>query len=108
MILFHFFTDNDESNNEDLNEIDMDPENDLVTSNDKVQDGKNLDELPPFGTNTINKSQKQKKKLLLPEVIPSGDPSQFAMPIFLKEPSDTFLIKSKPATLHCRVAHALR
>jgi len=101
-------SDNDDSNNEDLNEIDMHPENDLVTPNDKVQDGKNLDELPPFGTNTINKSQKQKKKLLLPEVIPSGDPSQFAMPIFLKEPSDTFLIKSKPATLHCRVAHALR
>ena len=85
----------------------MHPENDLATPNDKVQDGKNLDEIPPFGTNTINKSQK-KKKLLLPEVIPSGDPSQFAMPIFLKEPSDTFLIKSKPATLHCRVAHALR
>ena len=85
----------------------MDSENDLVTPHDKVQDGKNLDEMPPFGTNTISKSQKQ-KKLLLPEVIPSGDPSQFAMPIFLKEPSDTFLIKSKPATLHCRVAHALR
>ena len=42
----------------------MDPENDLVTPHDKVQDGKNLDELPPFGTNTINKSQKKILKKL--------------------------------------------
>ena len=33
-------SDKDNKNNEDLNEIDMDPENDLVTPHDKVQDGK--------------------------------------------------------------------
>ena len=57
--------------------------------------------MPPFGDSASTKK-------LLPDVLPSGDPTQFALPIFLKEPSDTFLIKSKPATLHCRVAHALR
>ena len=110
MIYYRFyFPDNDDDTNEDLNEIDMDPDNldVLVTPHDKVQVQTSPDELPPFGTNSNNKSQK-KKKQLLPEVLPSGDPSQFALPIFLKEPSDTFLIKSKPATLHCRVAHALR
>ena len=56
--------------------------------------------MPPFGVDHTKK--------LLPDVLPSGDPTRFALPIFLKEPSDTFLIKSKPATLHCRVAHALR
>lgn len=40
------------------------------------------------------------------EKVNSGE--KLEIPIFLKEPSDTFLIKSKPATLHCRVAHALR
>ncbi len=44
---------------------------------------------------------------LFPDVLPSGDPSQYALPVFLKEPADTFVVKSKPATLHCRVAHAL-
>ena len=45
--------------------------------------------------------------VLLLDVLPSGDPSQYALPIFLKEPADTFVVKSKPATLHCRVAHAI-
>ena len=56
-------------------------------------------QVPPFG----GSNQK-----LLPEVLPTTDPGQSAMPIFLKEPLDTFLIRAKPATLHCRVAHALR
>ena len=89
-----------------------DPDSEVATPNKLQVNGigddsstTNSDQLPPFGT----ASNKQKsKKQLLPEVLPSGDPSQFALPIFLKEPSDTFLIKSKPATLHCRVAHALR
>ena len=28
-------------------------------------------------------------------------------PIFYKQPSDAFVIKSRPATLHCRVSQAL-
>ena len=28
-------------------------------------------------------------------------------PIFYKQPSDAFVIKNQPATLHCRVSHAL-
>lgn len=31
-----------------------------------------------------------------------------ALPIFLTEPVDTFVVKGKPATLHCRAAHALQ
>ena len=76
---------------EDLNEIRQEQDNVKSTS-----------EMPPFG---LEQTSSQK---LLPDVLPSGDPTRFALPIFLKEPSDTFLIKSKPATLHCRVAHALR
>ena len=89
----------------------MDPDSEVATPNKLQVNGgddsssTNSDQLPPFGTNG---NKQPKKKRLLPEVLPSGDPSQFALPIFLKEPSDTFLIKSKPATLHCRVAHALR
>ena len=45
--------------------------------------------------------------VLFLDVLPSGDPSQYALPVFLKEPSDTFVVKSRAATLHCRVAHAI-
>ncbi|XP_020279766.1 netrin receptor UNC5C-like [Pseudomyrmex gracilis] len=31
-----------------------------------------------------------------------------SLPIFLVEPVDTFVVKGKPATLHCRAAHALQ
>lgn len=31
-----------------------------------------------------------------------------SLPIFLLEPSDTFVIKNKPATLHCRAANSLQ
>ncbi|XP_078039879.1 netrin receptor UNC5C [Augochlora pura] len=30
-----------------------------------------------------------------------------SLPIFLAEPVDTFVVKGRPATLHCRAAHAL-
>ncbi|XP_075233698.1 unc-5 [Lycorma delicatula] len=30
------------------------------------------------------------------------------LPVFLEEPTDTFVIKNKPATLSCRAAHALQ
>lgn len=31
-----------------------------------------------------------------------------SLPIFLAEPVDTFVVKGKPATLHCRAAQALQ
>lgn len=44
---------------------------------------------------------------LLPSVLPSTNLTQSALPIFLKEPLDTFVTKSQTAEIHCRVAHAL-
>ena len=39
------------------------------------------------------------------------DPSDLIIdyddPIFYKQPTDAFVIKNQPATLHCRVSHAL-
>ena len=64
---------------------------------------------PPFGDPGSNNSNQNNKKLLPEKILsPSSGGEGAALPIFLKEPSDTFLIKSRPATLHCRVAHALR
>ena len=45
----------------------------------------------------------------LPETFPQGiDPSQYALPVFLEEPQDTYTARGAPATLTCRVAHALK
>jgi len=44
---------------------------------------------------------------LLPDRLPSGDPAHYALPIFLEEPADDFVVKSRPASLQCKVAHAL-
>ena len=44
----------------------------------------------------------------LPDVLPAGsDLVHLALPIFLEEPADAFIIKGRPAELSCRVAHAL-
>ena len=43
----------------------------------------------------------------LPASLPPGDPVNFALPVFLQEPEDNFVVKSKNAELTCRVAHAL-
>lgn len=40
--------------------------------------------------------------------LPIGEISNSDLPVFLKQPQDAFLIKSKPATLQCRVANALK
>ena len=36
---------------------------------------------------------------LLPEVFPEGDPSQYALPVFLSEPKDAFTARGFPAKL---------
>ncbi|KAF4523675.1 hypothetical protein B566_EDAN006045, partial [Ephemera danica] len=43
-------------------------------------------------------------------VAPSAAPAipHSSLPVFLEEPTDTYVVKSKPATLHCRAAHALQ
>ncbi len=44
---------------------------------------------------------------LLPDSFPEGDPSDYALPVFLEEPSDSFATKAAPAVLRCRAAHAV-
>ena len=44
----------------------------------------------------------------LPDNLPDGDPVHYALPVFLDEPEDTFVVKNKAAELECRVAHAHR
>ena len=44
---------------------------------------------------------------LLPTSYPTGDPSAFALPVFLEEPSDAFATRARAALLKCRAAHAL-
>jgi len=43
----------------------------------------------------------------LPASLPDGDPSTFALPVFLSEPEDTYVVKGRAAAIQCRVAHAL-
>ena len=38
----------------------------------------------------------------------TGRPDESAAPILLEQPEDAFVVKSKPATLSCRAAHALQ
>jgi len=46
---------------------------------------------------------------LLPESFPEGvDPSQYALPVFLQEPQDTFAARGASAILSCKAAHALK
>ena len=62
---------------------------------------------------TTKRSKKDKKvdvdlsSPFLPDNLPVGDPVHYALPVFLDEPQDTFVVKNKPAELECRVAHAL-
>lgn len=37
-----------------------------------------------------------------------SDHPSVALPVFLEEPTDAYVVKSKPATLQCRAAHALQ
>ena len=36
------------------------------------------------------------------------DPSQYALPVFLEKPKDTYAARGASATLTCRAAHALK
>lgn len=45
---------------------------------------------------------------LLPTSYPSGDPSTFALPVYLAEPTDAFTSRNANAVLECKVAHALK
>ena len=42
----------------------------------------------------------------MPNKLPEGDPSEFALPVFLKEPRKTYATKEDAGNLTCRVAHA--
>ncbi|XP_046664969.1 netrin receptor UNC5C-like isoform X2 [Homalodisca vitripennis] len=43
-----------------------------------------------------------------PGVSGSSDHHSVPLPVFLEEPTDTYVIKNKPAALSCRAAHALQ
>ena len=43
---------------------------------------------------------------ILPEEYPDGDPSSYALPVFIQQPENAFSAKGKPAIVECRVAHA--
>merc|ERR1712243_226993 len=43
----------------------------------------------------------------LPSSLPEGDPAHFALPVFLEEPEDTYVVKGRAASLQCIVLHAL-
>lgn len=42
------------------------------------------------------------------DTLPTSDPDQIPLPVFLEEPVDAYVIKNKPASLQCRAAHALQ
>ena len=56
----------------------------------------------PFSGESIDLSSS-----LLPTSYPTGDPSAFALPVFLEEPADAFATRARAALLRCRAAHAL-
>ncbi|CAB4055674.1 UNC5 [Lepeophtheirus salmonis] len=61
----------------------------------------------PAPHNDSSSSHSHNDSSIIPSVLPEGDPSNYALPIFLEEPSDAFAVKSQSAVLQCRVAHAL-
>ncbi len=45
---------------------------------------------------------------LIPDVYPEGDPSEYALPIFVEEPKNQYTARGSPANLVCKVAHAVK
>ena len=43
---------------------------------------------------------------LLPDTFPEGDPSEYALPVFLEHPQNAFASRGSPAKLTCVVAHS--
>ena len=39
---------------------------------------------------------------------PEGDPSEYALPIFVEEPKNQYTARGSPANLVCKVAHAVK
>ena len=62
---------------------------------------------PKRDKNTNPRKDVDLSSQFLPDNLPEGDPVHYAYPIFLEEPRDNFVVKSKPAELQCKVAHAL-
>lgn len=83
---------------------DVDEGNDVDYTDHRVGSAKD-DSSPHVSTEAP--SQSFGDGSLLPSVLPSTNLTQSALPIFLKEPLDTFVTKSQTAEIHCRVAHAL-
>ena len=58
---------------------------------------------------TTSSSELDLNSNFLPESFPEGiDPSQYALPVFLEEPKDTYAARGASATLNCKAAHALK
>lgn len=45
---------------------------------------------------------------LLPDSLPPGDPTNYALPIFLSPPKAAFTSKDREAVLECKVAHSIK
>lgn len=64
-----------------------------------------------FSAGTEEEPEGDDEELLedpLPPVSGGSDLHSVPLPLFLEEPTDTYVIKNKPASLSCRAAHALQ
>lgn len=75
----------------------------LSSSADIVQDPSDVDGEPDEERGSILDDN-----LNLPGSRISAAGHHLTLPVFLEEPRDTYTFKNKPATLHCRAAHALK
>ena len=59
-----------------------------------------------FSVSSVPASSLDLSSNFLPDNLPEGDPSEFALPVFLEEPKKTYATKERSGNLTCRVAHA--